>query len=212
MKFITVSYFTDSDGSDYYRKSAERLAIELNRFGLEQDIQEIAYRGSYRENCIFKPVFILKELLASKYPLLWLDADSKLLRFPRNFVDLSDGTDIALSTPTGNLRWAKASPLFFNYHPKSLEFLCAWIDRIEFHQQQKIVSFDHEPLLEVLGEFAHTLQIQDVGPEYCVLESQCNSMSVISMGISSSESKNQALREMQIQERGILPGRRMVTQ
>ena len=102
MKFITVSYFADPQGSDYYRKSAERLAATLDRLGLERNIQEIAHRGSYRENCIFKPVFILRELLGSRYPLLWLDADSNLLGHPKELVELRDDIDIAVSTPDGN--------------------------------------------------------------------------------------------------------------
>lgn len=209
MKFITVSYFADPKGSDYYRKSAERLAVTLDRLGLERDIQEIANRGSYRENCIFKPVFILREMLGSRYPLLWLDADSNLLRYPSDLVELPDDIDIALSTPDGNLARAKASPLFFNYHPKSLEFLCAWIDRIEVHSRKGAVTFDHEPLLEVLVEFAGRMRICDVGPEYCVQETQQCQRSMISMGISKSDSKNRALLKMREQERKIQVRRRL---
>ena len=68
MSFVTVSYFSDLDESAYYRRSAERLVAALEQFQLEHEVEEIPSRGSYRENCTYKPLFILKQLVGCRYP------------------------------------------------------------------------------------------------------------------------------------------------
>ena len=105
--------------------------------------------------------------------------------------------DLALATPDGNLARAKASPLLFNYRLRALEFLSAWIDQIDHHRRRGSMTFDHEPMLEVLTQFKDRTHIVDVGPDYCTLEDKRNSCTVISMGVSTSESKVQALRQLQ---------------
>lgn len=200
MKFLTISYFADLNGSNYYRRCAERLITCLRRVHLDCEVEEIPSRGSYRENCIFKPMYILRQLVGFKCPVLWIDVDSMLYRYPEALRELPDNVDLALATPNGNLASAKASPLLFNHSPRSLEFLAAWLDRIEIHSLKKAFSFDHEPMLEVLAELNHQTHVVDVGIDYCRRDQERNGRTVISMGISRSSSKNSALTNMRPQE------------
>lgn len=56
--------------------------------GLSVVVEEYESRGDWTRNCHYKPVFIEQMLRKHKRPVLWLDADSRIRRYPKLFDNL----------------------------------------------------------------------------------------------------------------------------
>jgi hypothetical protein len=74
-----VSFFT-TDGK--YPLLATRLINSLNRFQLPHDIVEIPPMKSWVDGCSFKSTFILDKLLTYRRPVVWLDIDTEVWKYP----------------------------------------------------------------------------------------------------------------------------------
>jgi hypothetical protein len=80
---LIVSYYTKETP---YEKEVEHLIGSCKRFGLEYHIEGIEDRGSWEENCAYKPYFMREKMKAFQRPLLWVDADAVFLK-PLEFED-----------------------------------------------------------------------------------------------------------------------------
>lgn len=72
-----ISFYTP-----LYKKMAARLEKSCQLLDIPYRIQEVRDRGSWEENCCYKPEFILRTLLELKAPVLWVDADAEMVRSP----------------------------------------------------------------------------------------------------------------------------------
>lgn len=68
-----------------YRDVVSRLVNSLNTFEIPHSIQEVKCKGFWKENTFYKIPFIIKKLKESKHPLVWLDADAEVMKYPRIF-------------------------------------------------------------------------------------------------------------------------------
>jgi hypothetical protein len=204
MKAKVISYYCDVDPNDtYYSDHAAKFIENMHELDIPFYVEHIISLGSYRSNCLFKPKFIKKCLEKFDTSLIWLDIDSKV----HSSIDIIDSTDadIVLSTNSMNEHGEfipKASPIFMKNNIAVKNFIDAWIDRCEFYLKTSNQFFDHEILLEVLKE--SKLNIGLVGFQYCAFAGQIftNEEPIITMGISSGESKSQGLIDM-----GVTPQR-----
>jgi hypothetical protein len=140
-------------------------------------------------------------LVEKQKPIVWLDVDSDV-RQPLNIFDMFVGnTDLAVACSTTKLHAAKASPIYFDFNSKTLEFLQHWV----FMAKQLLSNgkwFDHEALIGILHSFHNKegFRMKFIGPEYCVWPGQENENSIIIMGLADVDSKKEALKSLGMTE------------
>ena len=196
MKYKVISYFCDVDDSLYYEKCSVDLTKSLEHFDVPYEIEHLNSLGSYKLNCSIKPKYILDRLEKEDCPLLWFDIDTILLKSPDAFGALSDDVDVAISSAIPNIAGIKASPLLFNNTDNAKSFLRTWIEEINKNISSNKELFDHEPLFGVVGEYMSKINIEFVGPEYCVWPGEETESTVIVMGLSDVDCKKKSLRKM----------------
>lgn len=91
MKFKVVSFYTIGTP---YEKEIQSLRESLVSKNVPHDIRGLADLGQWEANAKQKPVFIRDMLNECDHALVWLDADSVVLRYPKVF-EMID-TDIAV--------------------------------------------------------------------------------------------------------------------
>lgn len=103
MKPIFVSFYTPT-----YKSNADELRCSLKQFNLDYDIVSVADTGKWETNCAKKPHIILSAML--KYhtgnlggrPIVFLDADARVLREPSLFETIDETVDIAYHSLDNN--------------------------------------------------------------------------------------------------------------
>ena len=201
MKTEIISFYSDIDDKTYYSDHAKRLKQQLTDLGMPHDIREKESLGTYQKNCLSKPQFIYQLLIEKQKPLVWLDVDSDVKK-PLNIFDVFVGnTDLAVACSTNKLHAAKASPIYFDFNSKALEFLQHWT----FLAKQMAKNgqwFDHEALIGILHSFYQKegVRMKFIGPEYCVWPGHEDENSVIVMGLADVDSKKEALKGLGMSE------------
>ena len=198
MKTKVISYYCDVDSNDtYYSDHANKFIENMNELDIPFYVEHIISLGSYRNNCLFKPKFIKKCLEKFDTSLIWLDIDSRV----HDDIDIVDSSDhdLILATNSKNEYGKfipKASPIFMKNNENVKNFVDKWIEKCEHYLQTSNKFFDHEILLEVLAE--NNLNIGLVGMPFCAFAGMNfpDFKPIITMGISSGESKVQGLIDM----------------
>jgi hypothetical protein len=119
-----ISFFTQ----DWeYPAHAKRLRQECQSLGIDSHIVELESTGSYRANCSKKPGFILESLQRFQKPLLWLDVDASIIKYPDELLCYSAHSyDLAAIRKKPGLDHWYVGSIWFNYTPAALEFVDAW--------------------------------------------------------------------------------------
>tara|TARA_Y100001963_G_scaffold112330_1_gene155478 strand:+ start:1093 stop:1878 length:786 start_codon:yes stop_codon:yes gene_type:complete len=212
-----ISYFCDIGDNTYYSDHAKRLEQDLSHFNLDYEISELESFNDYRLNCLRKPKFILEKIQENKQPILWLDVDSYVHRDLHMF-DLFEETDYDLVYATERPDWGplKASPLYFPYRERTLELIQTWVDDCEKCVETGNPFFDHETLLWMtLGKFMefpdpsidwkpeNPIKCLSLGREFCTWPQNFDpKRTVITMGISDGDSKDQCLIDLGVTNKG----------
>ena len=200
MKTLLISFYSDIEDKTYYSDNADRLREECKSLDIQCSIQHKESLGTYQLNCLSKPQFILDMLNEFQQPLLWMDVDSKLHKTPDIFDQFDESVDMVVATANGMLSGMKASPLYFNNTDNAKEFINAWIESTKDILENKVGVFDHEPLFGLIPMFIKEMNIQYVGPEYCIWPGHTNENSYITMGLADAESKKESLRSLGMSE------------
>jgi hypothetical protein len=214
MQTLVISFYSDVDGRTYYSDHAKRLATNLLEYNIPFNIQHKESKGSYRSNCLFKPRFILEKMNEYRKPLLWLDIDSIVHKELTVFDQFSDKVDIGFAftkTPTKEdptIGYPKASPIYVNYTPKTLEFMYKWVEMSESVEKQSNKLFDHEVLLKVFEDCLRGqtgTRMAFLGPQYCLWPGTPTEGidAHITMGLADGHSKESSLRDMGFDESAI---------
>ena len=138
---LVVSYYTKETP---YEKEVEHLIESCKKFGLEYHIEGIEDRGSWEENCAYKPYFMREKMKALQRPLLWVDADAVFLK-PLQFEDFmfsdlvfsydpsTSHYELGIQDPRFSAFSAFAGTVYVNSTEGGLESLdlwCHWSDEI----------------------------------------------------------------------------------
>lgn len=94
----------------------------MKKFGLPYSIEEIPSKGSWVLNTCQKPFFIRRKLLELKKPIIWLDADAIVKKYPIYFDFIQEDFGIHCE----NLEKPQTGTIFFRYNDIVLEFLDKW--------------------------------------------------------------------------------------
>jgi len=76
--WIVVCYYTD----DNYLKEADRLVRSLKKFNVEYVLRKREHLDSWLKNCHQKPKFLREMFEELQRPLLYMDADSEMMKYP----------------------------------------------------------------------------------------------------------------------------------
>lgn len=130
--FKIISYYTKENG--YEKIARDYLIPTLNRYELDYYIEAIDNLGNWNVNTRYKVKFIKRMLNKYKNPVVFLDVDAQILKYPKLFFELK-GYDLALHY----LNWAKnwknrpskrrdalSGTLYLDYNEKVLSFLDEW--------------------------------------------------------------------------------------
>jgi len=201
MQTEVISFYSDIDNSTYYSDHANRIKKQLDGLNIPYDIREKISLGSYQKNCLSKPDFIYKMLIQKQKPVIWLDIDSDVRRPLGIFDTFVPNTDLVVSCSDTRLVAAKASPIFFNFNSKVLEFLQHWIF-ITKKMMNDGKWFDHEALIGILHHFYQKdgFVMKFLGPQFCVWPGEEKEDSIIVMGLADVNSKKEALKKLGMSE------------
>ena len=94
---VVSAYTVDSHLGDYYKQASQKLSQSC----IDHDIQHVIYplRASkdWFEGCSLKPTVIAHALKTYQQPILWLDADAVVLKYP----SLMEGLKASLALHVG---------------------------------------------------------------------------------------------------------------
>ena len=62
MQTLVISFYSDIEDNTYYSDHGKRLQKELDSFAIPCSIEHKESLGTYRDNCLSKPRFILEKL------------------------------------------------------------------------------------------------------------------------------------------------------
>jgi len=155
-----------------YEKVAEQYLIpSLKKWNLRYDIDYIENRGSWAENVYYKPEFINKMLRKHKEPIVSLDADATIEKFPELFERLPNNIDLAAHYldwhswyGKGNKQELLGGTLYFNYNEKILNMVNDWMIA-----QKKIKQYAQKVLAKMLEEHKN-INIYKLPLEYCYIK------------------------------------------
>ncbi len=170
---IFISYYTKGDYEQVYKT---RLLPSLKLGNLKYDIVEIEDRGSWDANTEYKAEFCKKMLLKHKEPVVFLDVDAVIEKYPTGLFssNLYFNYDIALHYLDWYLLWRKvegnpqrealSGTLYLNYNKKVFQFLEDWIG------ENKVSSaLEQKNMQNVIEKWKDKLKIYKLPPEYCVI-------------------------------------------
>ena len=133
INFIVVNCYTKS-----HEQAALRLIESLKKFYPENYYTEMySSRGHWLKNCLYKSVFIKEQLIKFKKPVLWLDADSVILKKLTVIENFDTSIDVGMYfldkvTPTRIKKLATTNTVYLNYNDKVLFFVDKWIEYNNF--------------------------------------------------------------------------------
>lgn len=92
---MTPLFISFHTGGQYERHAAE-LSETLTTFNLPHEIEHMPCTGRWSSNCAMKAQFILSKMDAWPFrPLVWLDADARVRKYPEMLMSMSATTDFA---------------------------------------------------------------------------------------------------------------------
>jgi len=94
MNWKVISFYTPD-----YKDEVDILIKSLDSFKIPYDIECVKSKGEWKENACYKIPFIIKKLRQYNHPLVWLDADAKVVQYPIEFDNMGDHLMGGIYTP-----------------------------------------------------------------------------------------------------------------
>ena len=117
---VVSAYTVDSHLGDYYKQAAQKLCSSCVRHDLPHVVFPLRAASNWIEGCSFKPAVIAHALKTFKQPILWLDADAIVLKYPSVFEEINSG--IALHVSEGG-HWLSGT---LCVAPDAFNFVLEW--------------------------------------------------------------------------------------
>lgn len=166
---VVISFYC---GAQYYYDAAEQLREDCAKWGLESDIVEIEKRPeeNWIDICRRKIPFYLEMLRKHQRPVMWIDVDSRIVKFPH----LLDGATCDIAgflrqlkyisgfDPYASARFFMPCVLYFNYTPRTIAFL-EFMAKLE--RESQVAATDDFFLQEAWEKFDQQLSVMLIPPE-----------------------------------------------
>lgn len=120
---IIISYYTDNWE---YPARAEQLMADCDTFNIDHHIVQMPDTGTWIQNTRLKATFVHEQLERLKRPVLWIDADSRLLQSPHGILKYADFAGVRAKSPTSKVFYA--GTLYFNYTDAGRDFARRWAE------------------------------------------------------------------------------------
>lgn len=131
-----ISYTTKGS---YEKELAYHLMPSLKKFNIPYDI-DVIKESNWHTATHYKATFIKKKLEEHKKPLVFLDVDAQILKYPSLFDEIPKEYDLSVHYLDLDLQWRKtpgtrrdalSGTLYLNYNDKVLRFVDEWIKENE---------------------------------------------------------------------------------
>lgn len=153
-----VSYFTEGTP---YEQEVKYLTSSLRPFGLPRAICGVRSRGSWMANTQLKAKFLLEMMDTIEGPLLWLDADARMMAYPQTLVDLDREFDVAVHFKKGTELLSGTIYLANNERVRAL--LRDWADCCRANPD----NFDQLSLQSIIMK--HPVKVCPLPASYCAI-------------------------------------------
>jgi len=188
MKTKFISFFSDRNGTNYYRSCGAKLAARLEQLGAKHHIEELPSHDNYMLNCLMKPEFILNTIINLDEPVIWIDVDCVVNSLPTQLSDLD--CDIALCLREHDGKTPHSALIYFNNTEKSIAFIREWVAKCKTKEAEASVGeytlSDHEQLILTFRENVPEANIIAFSPEKNVC-TVMNATSNVNVGLSGGE-------------------------
>lgn len=168
---IIVSFATKN--TPYEKVVKDFLIPSLEKWNLQYYIDYIEDRGSWAKNVYYKPEFINKMLKKHKAPIISLDADATIEKYPELFDKLPNDIDLAAHWlewsswyGKGNKKELLGGTLYFNYNDKVLNLVNDWM-----MAQKKVNQYAQRVLDETLKKH-NEINIYELPLSYCYIKTR----------------------------------------
>jgi hypothetical protein len=174
---LIVSFVTKN--TDYEKTVKKYLIDSCEKFNLSYDIDYIEDKGSWNKNILYKSEFLKKMLLKHKQPIVSLDSDARILKYPHLFEEMND-YDIGVHTLDWGAQWHKphsdkkevlGGTLYFTYNDKVLSFLNEWITITKTE-----LGFPQKTLQKLLKENKNNLKVYPIPYSYSTILTHKNTI------------------------------------
>lgn len=140
-----------------YELEIETLKASCDRFGIEGYFATVPSNGSWVKNCALKGPFIDSCLKKFQKPILWLDADAEILKFPSLLGELN--CDFAAYKP----RHLLSGTLFFAYSQSAIKLVDSWSSLCV----RRSTQWDQRLLENVLKSMERNVEFLNLPQGYC---------------------------------------------
>ena len=123
---VITAYTITSHLGDYYQRATARLTKSCIKFNIPHIVFPLNSVQHWMNGCNLKPTVIAHAIQLFKRPVLWIDADAQIFKFPEIFADPQFDADMAIvahQPPSGH--WLSGT-LYFK--PSAFNFILQWRD------------------------------------------------------------------------------------
>jgi hypothetical protein len=165
---LVIAYYTKGTG---YEAESRKMVASAHRMGLECEVDGIETRGGWQSNTYYKAEFIRQKMQKHPdRPLLWLDVDVEVKRYPSLF-DNQDAdfcvnvVDWSRYKAKGNQKELNTSVLYIRPSERTFALMDAWIAR----NNAEIDSgrWEQRNLQDVLEKWTRPLSVRYLPDAYC---------------------------------------------
>ena len=155
--FKVVSYFTPD-----YRASVARLEASLDKLQIPHNLVAVPSFKNWLEGVRHKPNFLRSQLLKAECPLVWLDADATVEKYPALFDSFKD-IDFACHFRNDKRYHNEclSGTLYLKNSTGAMALLDAWIAE----QKKDELLWDQRSLQKAL-ESTHSYSLYRLPPQY----------------------------------------------
>jgi hypothetical protein len=162
--FYVVSYFTNG-----YEEDISTLVHSLQKHYIPYSIEKVEDKGSWIANANFKPTYLLEMMQRLKAPLIWIDADAEIKKYPMLF-HLLDCDLGAHYRKRGEYIELLTGTLFLNYSKSMYEVVKEWA--VESERWAKSGVWEQKILQEIVGRKKGKLDVYHFPASYCQIFDQ----------------------------------------
>lgn len=162
---LVISFYTEGTP---YQLEVFNLCRSIRQWDIEAEVDGIPSRGTWENNCAFKPFFIHQKLKEKKRPVFWVDADARFKKKPdfsflkNAHVSFREKEDLK---HLKHFRYCAGS-LFVNYSPEGIAFVEEWCvacTRIVENAGEAVPFLDQI----TLADLAEQMTVHPLPVSYC---------------------------------------------
>lgn len=158
--FVICSYYTKNTE---YENEVKRLKKSLDKFYDNYCIESIESLGTWDLNTRYKAKFIKEMLEFYKCPIVFVDADAEILKYPILF----DNLDCDLAVYQNPQVRLLSGTLYFGNTPNAREILRMWIEE---NENVSLNKWEQYNLANVISrDEAKRFKIENLPLEYCYI-------------------------------------------